>query len=206
MEDSKSCKLLAKAASELEDLRCVPKNEGVSFPPHCLKIVRSLPGNHCCVDCGKANPEWASVTYGTLICMQCSGKHRSYGVQTSFVRSINMDSWNYSQVLGMLEGGNDQLRTFFDRHKMGDRSSLSVRNRRYLTKASAFYRTHLAAHCAEIEVSGTSYQGRDASRARRKQSKPVRSASYEEGQRPCAKQHVSVARRTSKRVSIILLQ
>eukprot|EP00960_Hanusia_phi_P060013 764366-Hanusia_phi.AAC.2 len=29
-----------------------------------------------CADCGAPNPEWASISLGILICMQCSGIHR----------------------------------------------------------------------------------------------------------------------------------
>jgi hypothetical protein len=53
----------------------------VPFPPHCFQLMRSLTGNDRCVDCGAHHPDWASVSYGALICMQCSGRHRSLGVQ-----------------------------------------------------------------------------------------------------------------------------
>lgn len=151
---------LLKASAELDGLR---KAGGARFPPLCRSLLRTLPGNQSCMDCGAANPEWASVTYGCLICMQCSGRHRSYGVQTSFVRSVDMDDWTADQVLAMLEGGNDQLQTFFDRHHMGRTSSAA--KKRYHTKASLFYRTHLSKHVATVVKQG-SYQGREESRKR----------------------------------------
>ena len=56
---------------------------GKRFPPNCLKLVRCLPGNSRCVDCGEMSPEWASVSYGALLCLRCSGRHRGLGVNVS---------------------------------------------------------------------------------------------------------------------------
>ena len=58
---------------------------GRRFPSNCLKLVRSLPGNSRCVDCDEMNPEWASVSYGVLLCLRCSGRHRGLGVNVSQV-------------------------------------------------------------------------------------------------------------------------
>ncbi|RLN43405.1 rho GTPase-activating protein 5-like [Panicum miliaceum] len=32
-----------------------------------------------CVDCAQRDPQWASVSYGVLMCLECSGKHRGLG-------------------------------------------------------------------------------------------------------------------------------
>ena len=161
--------LLRKVATELEELRChdlATANDihvdGAPFPRACRKLLQSIPGNSCCVDCGRRNPDWASVSYGVLLCTNCSGKHRSYGVSISRVRSISMDSWSHSQVLAMLEGGNEQLQKFFSRHEIKKENS-KVFDQRYQTKAARFYRKNMKQHVEKIETIGE-WMGREASR------------------------------------------
>lgn len=73
-------------------------------------IVKALPGNSTCADCDIAGqPQWASVSFGTVFCLECSGVHRSLGVHISFVRSIAMDSWTPAQLKIMNDGGNKKF-------------------------------------------------------------------------------------------------
>lgn len=55
-----------------------------------------------CVDCGSAHPEWASLNLGAVMCLECSGVHRSLGVHISKVRSLILDSWEPGPLLVML--------------------------------------------------------------------------------------------------------
>ena len=86
----------------------------VSMTPAMQAEIRILPGNDKCVDCGSNHPQWASVTYGALMCLECSGAHRGMGVHISFVRSVTMDSWSDKQLKMMTHSSNDELSSFLE--------------------------------------------------------------------------------------------
>lgn len=127
-----------------------------------------MEGNSRCVDCGVSNPEWAAVSYGAIVCLQCAGTHRSLGVSVSTVRSVTMDHWRYEEVVKMMEGGNRQLSAFFQRHALGREcsefqspqlTSENVSSMRYKTKAALFYRQQLEHHVQHLLAQGP-YKGR----------------------------------------------
>mmetsp|Transcript_16075 Transcript_16075/g.34718 ORF Transcript_16075/g.34718 Transcript_16075/m.34718 type:complete len:307 (+) Transcript_16075:478-1398(+) len=214
--------LLQHAAMELEAMRCRPppqkkrgdSNNSIStngsisnnisnnneversFPPACLHLLHSLPGNRRCHDCHNGSASWASVSYGIILCLQCSGKHRGLGVNCSFIKSLTLDSWKRKEILCMLEGGNEQLTLFFDRHQMGGttdggaggnvtRSSNVGVVARYRTKAASFYRQHLMIHAKQLAEGGI-YEGREASR-RSSSSKQQRKSTNKSSSGKCRK-------------------
>lgn len=48
-------------------------------------VPKLLEINTTCADCGTANPDWVSLNLGILVCIECSGIHRSLGVHVSKV-------------------------------------------------------------------------------------------------------------------------
>ncbi len=80
------------------------------------KRIRALKGNDKCCDCFAPNPTWVSLSHATLICMECSGRHRGLGVHISFVRSIDLDSFSETDVKKLEAGGNDNFRQFVSDH------------------------------------------------------------------------------------------
>ncbi|XP_051271101.1 arf-GAP with coiled-coil, ANK repeat and PH domain-containing protein 3 isoform X2 [Dicentrarchus labrax] len=79
-----------------------------------LQRVQSLPGNELCCDCGQTAPCWASINLGVLLCIECSGIHRSLGVHCSKVRSLTLDSWEPELLKLMCELGNTVINQIYE--------------------------------------------------------------------------------------------
>ncbi|KAF9909764.1 hypothetical protein EC991_008087 [Linnemannia zychae] len=65
-----------------------------------LQLMRdSHPTNNFCAECGAKNPDWCAINLGILICIECSGIHRSLGTHISKVRSFTLDTTSYTRDL-----------------------------------------------------------------------------------------------------------
>jgi hypothetical protein len=71
-------KLLLKVRTIYTDALYVPRKQHES--------------NWMCADCNVREPEWLSLNTGAIICIECSGIHRSLGAHISKVRSLTMDN------------------------------------------------------------------------------------------------------------------
>ncbi|KAL1195856.1 putative ADP-ribosylation factor GTPase-activating protein AGD6 [Cardamine amara subsp. amara] len=107
-----------------------------------LRTLQSQPENKVCVDCAQKNPQWASVSYGIFMCLECSGKHRGLGVHISFVRSVTMDSWSEIQIKKMEVGGNERLNDFFAQYGISKETDIISK---YNSNAASVYRDRIQA-------------------------------------------------------------
>lgn len=63
-----------------------------------LKQVRDADaGNKMCADCGtEIKVDWVSINLGIIICIECSGIHRSLGTHITKVRSLTLDVTSFT--------------------------------------------------------------------------------------------------------------
>jgi hypothetical protein len=79
---------------------------------------------------------------GVLLCLDCSSTHRSMGVHTTFVRSLDLDEWTQRQIDAMRLGGNANARQFFRSHGLKDMHVMI--EKKYTSKAAKMYKAELA--------------------------------------------------------------
>jgi Arf-GAP/SH3 domain/ANK repeat/PH domain-containing protein len=77
------------------------RNTSSSFeddPERLLQIVREADQGNCwCADCGSGlKAEWVSINLGIVLCIECSGIHRSLGTHISKVRSLTLDTTSFT--------------------------------------------------------------------------------------------------------------
>jgi len=108
--------------------------DGASDPDSLAKL-RLKQDNPVCADCDSKDPEWASINLGVLLCIDCSGIHRSMGVHISKVRSLTLDAWDTDLVEVASKLGNKKVNEIFEAQVPSDRikptssSSWEVRQR-----------------------------------------------------------------------------
>lgn len=79
----------------------VPRAASSSYEENPDKLLQMLrdndQGNCWCADCGSgAKVEWVSINLAIILCIECSGIHRSLGTHISKVRSLTLDITSFT--------------------------------------------------------------------------------------------------------------
>jgi len=108
-----------------------------------FRIESQKNGNNRCFECSQMDPNWASVTLGIFLCVQCAGIHRSLGSHLSFVRSTLMDTWKPHHLASMKTGGNNELSGYLELNLGPEFRSVPLVTR-YSSSCVEAYRHNLA--------------------------------------------------------------
>lgn len=105
-----------------------------------LNSLRLDPENSRCVDCDSPDPEYASISHGSLICENCFTQHMA--MPNNMSRAIHLPTCplNPEDKLHFLWGGNTKLKSFFASYSIPPDFSL---DQKYSTSAARYYRERL---------------------------------------------------------------
>ena len=82
-----------------------------------IKILEALlknVNNRECADCSSKTPRWASITFGTFVCLRCSGQHRQLQVHITKIKSVNLDKWAPEMVEMYKHVNNAIINTYWE--------------------------------------------------------------------------------------------
>ncbi|KAI9090971.1 hypothetical protein DFS34DRAFT_337330 [Phlyctochytrium arcticum] len=72
----------------------------LQVPGKVLEIIRDYDAsNSVCAECTSRGPDWISINLGCVICIDCSGIHRSLGTHITKIRSLTLDTVTWTPEL-----------------------------------------------------------------------------------------------------------
>lgn len=77
------------------------RTQSNSYGENPMKLLHEIrardQGNCWCADCGSdVKTEWVSINLGIVLCIECSGIHRSLGTHVSKIRSLTLDTVSFT--------------------------------------------------------------------------------------------------------------
>lgn len=99
--------------------------------------------NTRCIDCNSSGSQWVSLNNGVFLCLECSGIHRGYGVNISYIKSITLDTFADEQILYLKKGGNEYLIEFLNQYGIFP-DKINDKEKFYKSKVMSYYRRYLS--------------------------------------------------------------
>lgn len=105
-----------------------------------LRTIRNDPDNSNCIDCGRENPAYASISHGSLICEYCFQDHLRLVPDISNPKKLDDPDLSPADLKYLVLGGNARLRNFFSIYQFPSGATIQYK---YKTPASHYYREML---------------------------------------------------------------
>jgi len=86
-------------------------------PEDLIRAVQRIPSNRFCGECNSTqNVEWVSINLLIVMCIECSGAHRSLGSHISKVRSLTLDTGAFTPSLdtALLSVSNEMINKIWE--------------------------------------------------------------------------------------------
>jgi hypothetical protein len=77
-------------------------------------VDKILAANQTCAECSKPDPDWVSLNLGCVVCIDCSGVHRSLGVHISKMRSLTLDDLEPAEYAMLMSMGNELCNSIWE--------------------------------------------------------------------------------------------
>lgn len=108
-----------------------------------LTMIQRTPSNRRCADCDSIKGvEWVSINLLVVVCIECSGAHRSLGSQITKIRSLTLDTVSFTKDLvdAFKEVSNSKMNSIWEarlttKPVITDRNRLQYITEKYVEKA-----------------------------------------------------------------------
>jgi hypothetical protein len=104
--------------------------------------LKSDSDNLLCFECRSSDTSYASLSLSVFLCPSCAETHMNLGVDISFVRSLEQETWSIKQLKLLSVGGNRAFREFLATYSIPDDLSIETK---YRLVAVQYYRESLLA-------------------------------------------------------------